>query len=86
MLSHINVGSGKDCTIAELAHTVKEVIGYPGIVRFDETKPDGAPRKLMDVSRLSSLGWESKIQLKEGLDVTYQWFLDSINEDKVRMY
>ena len=75
MLSHINVGTGFDCTILELVETVAKVIGYQGEIVFDASKPDGAPRKLMDVSRLARLGWKSKINLEEGLNMTYQWFI-----------
>ncbi len=75
MLSHINVGTGFDCTIRELAETVAKVIGYQGGIVFDASKPDGAPRKLMDVSRLARLGWKSKINLEEGLNMAYQWFI-----------
>lgn len=82
MLSHINVGTGVDCTIKELVETVAEVIGYQGDIVFDSTKPDGAPRKLMDVSRLKALGWQYKINLKAGLADSYQWFLD--NQDNFR--
>lgn len=79
MLSHINVGTGVDCTIAELAHTMAEVVGYEGSVGFDSSKPDGTPRKLMDVSTLKELGWQYSIDLKEGLTKTYQWFLANQN-------
>lgn len=75
MLSHINVGTGVDCTIREMALTMAAVVGYKGNVVFDVTKPDGAPRKLMDVSKLKSLGWSYNIDLKQGLEATYQWFL-----------
>lgn len=75
MLSHINVGSGVDCSIKELAETIKEVVGFEGALRFDTTKPDGAPRKLMDVERLEQLGWKSIRILKEGLIETYNWYL-----------
>ena len=75
MLSHINVGTGTDCTIRELVETVAKVIGYQGQIVFDTTKPDGTARKLMDVSRLKQLGWEAKINLEQGLNNTYQWFL-----------
>jgi GDP-L-fucose synthase len=75
MLSHINVGSGIDCTIGDLVDIVAKVVGYQGSIVFDATKPDGAPRKLMDVSRLKSLGWCSSITLEAGLASTYQWFL-----------
>jgi len=75
MLSHINVGTGVDCTIRELVETVAKVTGYQGKIEFDATKPDGAPRKLMDVSRLERLGWKAKTSLEEGLAMTYEWFL-----------
>ncbi|MCU7794243.1 GDP-L-fucose synthase [Aeromonas caviae] len=76
MLSHINVGTGVDCTIRELAQTMAKVVGFAGEVVFDATKPDGTPRKLMDVARLSELGWRYRIDLKEGLTMTYRWFLE----------
>lgn len=79
MLSHINVGTGKDCTIRELAETMALVVGFQGELVFDAAKPDGTPRKLMNAGRLKSLGWESSIALKEGLDITYQWFLENID-------
>ena len=77
MLSHINVGSGVDCTIRELVETVSEVVGFQGSIEFDASKPDGAPRKLMDVSRLESLGWQYSVSLKDGLKQSYQWFLEN---------
>lgn len=80
MQSHINVGSGLDCTIAKLAHTMTEVIGYQGLVTFDTTKPDGTPRKLLDVSTLKKLGWTASINLKQGLTDTYSWFLKHQND------
>ncbi|GAB6069485.1 GDP-L-fucose synthase [Thiomicrorhabdus hydrogeniphila] len=75
MLSHINVGTGIDCTIKELTETVAKVVGYPGKIEWDTTKPDGAPRKLMDVSRLERLGWKANTSLEAGLTATYEWFL-----------
>lgn len=72
MLSHINVGSGEDITIKELAETVAEVTGYTGNIEFDSEKPDGTPRKLMDSSRLRSLGWQPKIDLVSGLRAAYE--------------
>lgn len=75
MLSHINVGTGQDCTIAELAKTVAKVTGFKGRLMYDSSKPDGTPRKLLDVSRLTSLGWQAGIGLEEGLCSTYAWFL-----------
>lgn len=82
MLSHINVGTGIDCTIRELVETVAKVVGYQGNIVFDTTKPDGAPRKLMDVSRLADLGWKASIELEAGLATTYRWFL--ANQDNFR--
>ncbi|EIC22254.1 GDP-L-fucose synthase [Thiorhodovibrio frisius] len=76
MCSHVNVGSGSDLPIRELAETIGKVTGYQGQIRFDESQPDGPPRKLLDVSRLQSLGWQARIGLEEGLAQTYQWFLD----------
>ncbi|MDT8953428.1 GDP-L-fucose synthase [Aeromonas caviae] len=77
MLSHINVGTGVDCTIREMAETMAKVVGFEGEITFDTTKPDGTPRKLMDVSRLASLGWNYQVSLEEGLSTTYQWFLEN---------
>lgn len=82
MLSHINVGTGVDCTIRELVETVAKVVGFTGGIKFDTNKPDGPPRKLMDVGRLKSLGWECSIDIEEGLTLAYQWFVD--NQDKLR--
>lgn len=75
MLSHINVGTGVDCTIRELVETIAKIVGFQGEIEFDRTKPDGTPRKLMDVSRLKNLGWEAETNLEDGLTKTYQWFL-----------
>ena len=76
-LSHINVGTGVDLTIREMAETMKEVVGFKGKLVFDTAKPDGAPRKLIDVSRLSNMGWNYSVNLKDGLTKTYNWYLDS---------
>jgi GDP-L-fucose synthase len=75
MLSHINVGTGKDVTIREMAETMKEVVGYTGKLTFDTTKPDGALRKLIDVTRLKNMGWGYTTNLQEGLRKTYDWYL-----------
>lgn len=83
MLSHINVGTGTDCSIAELAQTMKKVVGFAGALKFDSSKPDGTPRKLMDVSRLKALGWQYSVALEDGLRSTYAWFLQ--HQDKARM-
>ena len=77
MLSHINVGTGVDCTIRELAQTIAQVVSYKGRVVFDASKPDGTPRKLLDVTRLHQLGWYHEISLEAGLASTYQWFLEN---------
>lgn len=84
MLSHINVGTGVDCTIGELAATIAKVTGFAGRLSFDTTKPDGAPRKLMDVSRLKALGWQASIGLEDGLRDAYEWFV--VNVDSARMH
>lgn len=84
MLSHINVGTGVDCTIGELAATIAKVTGFKGLLSFDATKPDGAPRKLMDVSRLKALGWQASIGLEDGLRDAYDWFV--ANVDNARMH
>jgi len=76
MLSHINVGYGEDMSIAELARTVARTVGYTGHIDFDVTKPDGAPRKLMDSRRLHSLGWQAKVDLLTGMALAYQEFLN----------
>ncbi len=80
MLSHINVGSGADVTILELAQLVAKVIGFKGEVLTDPSKPDGTPRKLMDVSRLANMGWTAKISLEDGITETYDWFLKHVTE------
>jgi GDP-L-fucose synthase len=76
MCSHVNVGVGTDVTIRELAETIGSVVGYPGKIRFDPTKPDGTPRKLLDVGRIEALGWKARTRLREGLAQTYAWFLE----------
>lgn len=78
MLSHINIGTGQDVTIRELAELIKAVVGFEGEIIFDTTKPDGAPRKLLDTSRLTSLGWKPRFSLKDGLTETYQWYLEHL--------
>jgi GDP-L-fucose synthase len=74
MLSHINVGTGTDCSIKELAETISKVIGFKGKLIFDHSKPDGTPRKLLDVSRLKKLGWQYSVTLETGLAQTYSWY------------
>ncbi len=83
MVSHINVGIGTDVSIRELAETIRQVTGFAGDIRFDASKPDGMPRKLLDVSRLASLGWTARISLDDGLARTYQWMLE--NQDRIRV-
>jgi GDP-L-fucose synthase len=75
MLSHINVGTGVDITIREMAETMKEVIGFKGKLTFDTTKPDGAPRKLINVTRLENMGWKYSVDLRKGIEKTYDWYL-----------
>jgi GDP-L-fucose synthase len=81
---HINVGTGEDLSIRALAELVRDVV-YPGAkLVFDTSKPDGMPRKLLDVSKLRSLGWSPTIGLEDGIRSTYQWFLDALKTDEVR--
>jgi GDP-L-fucose synthase len=77
MLSHINVGCGYDITIREVAEAIGKTVGYQGEITFDPTKPDGAPRKLMDSSRLNALGWQAKVGLEDGLARAYASFLET---------
>ena len=71
----INVGTGDEVSIKELALTIKAVVGYNGELQFDPTKPDGTPRKLLDISRLTAIGWQPRTSLKEGLEKTYHWLV-----------
>ena len=80
MLSHINIGTGTDVSIKDLANTVRDVIGYDGNIIFDKTKPDGPKRKLIDISRLSNMGWNYSVDLKEGLHKTYNWYLSQVGK------
>ncbi|MNZ42807.1 GDP-L-fucose synthase [compost metagenome] len=82
MLSHINVGTGVDCTIRELAETVAKVTRFAGRLTFDASKPDGAPRKLMDVSRLAALGWKAGIGLEDGLRDAYGWYVENLEQTR----
>jgi GDP-L-fucose synthase len=79
MLSHLNVGCGSDVTIGELAELVREIVGFQGAIRFDPSKPDGTPRKLLDTRRLNGLGWQPRLGLREGLASSYQWFLEHLD-------
>ncbi|MCC5989168.1 MAG: GDP-L-fucose synthase [Pararhodobacter sp.] len=83
MLSHINVGTGTDVSIMELAQLVAEVTGFEGRITTDPSKPDGTPRKLMDVSRLTRMGWSARIDLREGIEAAYRWFVE--NRDIARL-
>lgn len=76
-ISQINIGTGEDLTIAELVNIIAEVTGFKGTIEYDSTKPDGTPRKLMDISRLHGLGWHHKTSLKEGIQKAYNWFLEN---------
>jgi len=78
----INIGTGEDISIADFATLVAEVVGYAGSFEYDTSRPDGTPRKLVDVTRLNELGWQSKISLREGVERTYAWYLE--NEDNLR--
>jgi GDP-L-fucose synthase len=84
MLSHLNVGTGVDVTIRELAETIQQVVGFQGEIIWDSDKPDGSPRKLMDISKLKSMGWKPKIGLLDGLANTYNWFLAHQSEFKAQ--
>ncbi len=76
-ISQINIGTGKDLSIADLAELVKKVVGFEGIIEYDHTKPDGTPKKLLDVSRIHSIGWKHQIEIEEGIGITYKWFLEN---------
>jgi GDP-L-fucose synthase len=79
----VNVGVGEDITIAALAGLVKQIVGFEGTLTFDTTKPDGTPRKLLDVSRLENLGWRASISLEEGIASTYRWFLENVESARL---
>lgn len=79
-LSHINVGTGEDVTIRELAETIADIVGFSGQLVFDASKPDGTPRKLLDVSRLNALGWKAEFGLREGLRDAYAWYLNHLDQ------
>jgi GDP-L-fucose synthase len=78
MLSHLNAGTGQELTILELAEMIREVIGFSGKISFDTSKPDGAHRKLLDVTRLNELGWEATISLRNGIESTYEWYVENL--------
>jgi GDP-L-fucose synthase len=72
----VNVGCGKDQTIKELAEMIQDVVGYKGHLKFDSTRPDGTPQKILDISKINSLGWKPMISLREGLKQVYQWYTE----------
>ena len=76
----INVGVGEDISIPELAEMIREIVGFKGDIHFDHSKLDGTPRKLLDVSRLESLGWKARISLRQGIRTTYQWYFENISD------
>jgi len=84
MLSHINIGTGKDTSIKNLAYLIKEIVGYEGRIIFDRSKPDGTPKKLLDIKLLSNLGFKPKISLKNGLKKSYEAFLTDLSKNKLR--
>ena len=77
-----NVGTGKDISIKQLAETIQKIVGHQGNIVWDSSKPDGTPRKLMDVSKMKNLGWEYSVELEEGIKMTYEWFLENVDEIK----
>ena len=79
---HINVGTGEDVTIKELAETIVDVVGYKNEYEWDTSKPNGTPRKVLNVDKIKSLGWEPKISLRDGIESTYKWYKENIKEDK----
>jgi GDP-L-fucose synthase len=81
-----NVGTGEDLTIKELAATVQKIVGHNGEIIWDDTKPDGTPRKLMDVSKMNNIGWKHQVNLEEGIHKTYNWFLENIKNFKQISY
>lgn len=80
----LNIGTGRDLTIQDLALVIREAAGFEGEIRFDSSKPDGTPQKLLDVSRLTSLGWKSRIPLREGIEQTCRWYLENARQGKIK--
>jgi GDP-L-fucose synthase len=78
-ISQLNIGMGKDLTINELAELIAEVIGFKGKIVYDSSKPDGTPRKLLDITRINNLGWKAKTDLKTGIQKTYKWYLEKFS-------
>jgi nucleoside-diphosphate-sugar epimerase len=83
MLSHINVGTGTDVSILELAQMVGRITGFTGEITCDTTKPDGTPRKLMNVDRLRDMGWQAKVDLEDGIEATYRWYLENVSSARL---
>lgn len=81
----INIGTGEDLTIGELAEMIRQIVGFPGHIVFDPSKPDGTPRKLLDVSRIRALGWRARIALRDGIAETYRWYLRSLKGEEARI-
>lgn len=81
--NYFNIGTGEEVSIKELANTIQNIVGYEGIIKYNTNKPDGTPRKLLDVSRLSEVGWTYSIKLEDGISQTYNWYLDNIDKDTV---
>jgi len=79
---HINIGTGKEISITEFANIIKNISGWQGDIKFDDSYPDGMPRKIMDINKINKLGWQSKIELKIGLEQSYNWFVDNYNKIK----
>ena len=75
---HINVGTGEDVTIKELAHTISDVVGFMGDIEWDTTKPNGTPRKVLNVDKIKSLGWQPKVNLYSGIKSTYEWYKENV--------
>ena len=78
----VNLGVGEDIAIKDLAELIKEVVGFEGDIQWDSSKPDGTPRKLLDISRITSLGWKSQVSLADGIRSTYQWFLENSSNER----
>jgi len=84
-ITHLNLGTGNDLSIAELAETIKSVVGFQGQVVYDSTKPDGTPKKLLDVSRLENLGWKYSTELKQGIEKTYSWYINNFEKEFIKL-
>jgi GDP-L-fucose synthase len=81
---HINIGSGKEISIMEFANLIKNIAGWNGVIKFDNNYPDGMARKVMDINKITKLGWSSKIELKVGLEQAYKWFSDNYTNIKIK--